>query len=49
LNHLIHYLDDFLFIGVPNTDKGKEAPTLALQILGVPVVAHKTEGPATVV
>jgi hypothetical protein len=52
LKHLIHYLDDFLFIGAPSTDEGKEALALALWILeylGVPVAAHKTEGPATVV
>ena len=48
--HLIHYLDDFLFVGEPNTEQGKRSLEIALQTLeylGVPVAEHKTEGPAT--
>jgi hypothetical protein len=48
--HLIHYLDDFLFLGAPNTQEGARALSLALQIfafLGIPVSVHKTEGPAS--
>ena len=50
--HQLHYLDDFLFLGAPNTDEGKRALELALQIfefLGIPVAVHKTEGPSTCV
>ena len=50
--HQLHYLDDFLFLGAPNTDEGERALELALQIfefLGIPVAAHKTEGPSTCV
>ena len=46
----MHYLDDFLFLGAPSTNQGAHFLTLAmetLQWLGVPVAAHKTEGPAT--
>lgn len=52
IQHLIHYLDDFLFICAPNTEDGRKALALALcilQFLGVPVAAHKTEGPSTCV
>ena len=48
IEHQIHYLDDFLFIGAPNTDEGARALAIALQVLehlGVPVAEHKTEGP----
>lgn len=52
IEHQIHYLDDFLFIGAPNTDEGARALAIALRILeylGVPVAVHKTEGPSTAV
>lgn len=52
IHHQIHYLDDFLFIGAPNTDEGSRALSIALRVLqhlGVPVAVHKTEGPATLV
>ena len=52
IRYQIHYLDDFLFIGAPNTDEGARALSTAIQILqflGVPVAVHKTEGPATCV
>ena len=52
IEHQIHYLDDFLLMTAPNTADGEKALAIALQVfqdLGVPVAAHKTEGPATVV
>ena len=48
----IHYLDDFLFMGAPGSNKGARALSIALRVLeylGVPVAAHKTEGPSTAV
>ena len=52
IEHLIHYLDDFLFLEAPHTSRGTRMPALALETfayLGVPVSAHKTEGPACLV
>ena len=48
----IHYLDDFLFFGRPNSDEAELVLSRVLdicQVLGVPVAGHKTEGPATCV
>ena len=48
----IHYLDDFLFICGPDTEEGNQTLEIALKVLqhlGVPVAAHKTEGPAVLV
>jgi hypothetical protein len=45
----IHYLDDYLFFGDPCSQECAHALSLALQLckcLGVPVSAHKLEGPA---
>lgn len=50
IRHLIHYLDDFLLMGAPGTQEGAHILAIALRILemlGVPVAAHKTEGPST--
>ena len=47
--HVIHYLDDFLLLGHPNSDKCAIAlhTTLAnCRELGVPLAADKVEGPA---
>ena len=53
IERLIHYLDDFLFVGSPNTDEAAQAKEIALRVLlehlGVPVAAHKTEGPASLI
>jgi len=52
IKHMIHYLDDFLFFVMPGTSQGASILSLVLQVfdsLGVPVAAHKTEGPATAV
>ena len=48
--HAIHYLDDFLFLGPPDSLVCQQSVTKALAIcqnLGVPVAMHKCEGPAT--
>ena len=48
--HFLHYLDDFLFFGVPGTDEAASAQDRALfmfQDLDVPIAMHKTEGPTT--
>ena len=50
--HQLHYLDDFLLLGAPNTGQGSTVLHTALSTfdqLGVPVASHKTEGPATAV
>ena len=41
----LHYLDDF---GGTTLQRGAHALDIALWVLGVPVAAHKTEGPSTV-
>ena len=49
IRHLIHYLDDFLLMGAPNTEEGAHILAIALRIfniLGIPVATHKTEGPS---
>ena len=46
----LHYLDDFLFIGAPDTGECKQALERALttcDTLGIPVAKHKVEGPST--
>ena len=48
INHLLHYLDDFLLLVTPHSNKGEEVLHIALQTLttlGVPVALHKTQGP----
>ena len=45
---VIHYLDDFLLLGSPNTDECARALALTLQVchqLGVPLAEDKIEGP----
>lgn len=47
----LHYLDDFILFGSPDSPECRQALEKALQIckrLGVPIAVHKTEGPATV-
>ena len=46
----LHYLDNFLFLGSPNSVDYALALQQAIdtcKCLGVPVAAHKTEGPST--
>ena len=47
---LLHYLDDFLFIGPPSSNTCLQHLNTAKQVchtLGVPLVLEKVEGPAT--
>ena len=49
--HQLHYLDDFLFLGAPNTEEASrvlETVTKVLHMLGIPIAVHKTEGPDTI-
>lgn len=51
IRYQLHYLDDYLFLGAPNTHEGAQALQVVLNIfkvLGIPVATHKTEGPTTV-
>ena len=48
----IHYLDDFLLFGAPESHECRRALESVLETsarLGVPIAAHKTEGPASVI
>ena len=48
IRYQLHYLDDFLFLGAPDTEEAARALAVALGILnhlGVPVAGHKTVGP----
>ena len=47
MKYVMHYLDNFLLFGLPVLSICKEALNSALECLGVPVVAHKTEGPTS--
>ena len=49
---LLHYLDDFLLFGALGTLEVASAAAVATEMLanaGIPVAAHKTEGPSTAV
>ena len=49
VTHQLHYLDDYLLVGPPGTPTCAQALQCTLvtcQELGVPVAAHKTEGPS---
>ena len=46
----LHYLDDYLFFGRPRSREGAANKSVALttcEALGMPVAAHKVEGPTT--
>ena len=50
-DNVIHYLDDFLMVGKPNTMECNDRLNEFRQVcenLGVPIAKEKTEGPATV-
>ena len=50
ITHVIHYLDDFLIAGRPESSNCEQALTNMLQIcqhLGFPIAEKKIEGPAT--
>lgn len=47
---VVHYLDDFLFLGPPNSPNCQEALLVFQRVagaLGIPLSEEKTEGPAT--
>ena len=49
VRYQIHYLDDFLLLGPPDSGEAARALSIALRVLehlGLPVAAHKTVGPA---
>lgn len=49
VKYQLHYLDDFLLMGPPNSTECSQAVQLTLQVcqeLGVPIAAHKTQGPS---
>jgi len=48
VNFVIHYLDDFLLVGPPNSDECASSLAISLRVfkrLGLPVAVHKLEGP----
>lgn len=50
ITYQLHYLDDFLFLGMPGSPQGARYLTTALDTfrsIGIPVAAQKTVGPAT--
>ena len=50
VNHIMHYLDDYLVMGSPNSPECQRSLETILhccQRLGVPIAQHKTEGPST--
>ena len=51
VEHIFHYIDDFILAGPPGSQQCTSAMAMTLQIfadLGVPVEPNKCEGPATV-
>ena len=50
VKHIMHYLDDYLVMGPPDSPECKRSLDRILdccQRLGVPIAQHKTEGPST--
>ena len=50
INHVLHYLDDFIIIAQPESPQCQENLSTLLEAadtLGIPIASHKTEGPAT--
>ena len=50
VRYILHYLDDFLIMGAPNSSEATIAASKAMEFFsatGIPVADHKTEGPAT--
>jgi len=51
VQHIMHYLDDYLLLGPPKSCECQRALETILTCclnMGVPVADHKTEGPSTV-
>ena len=52
VSSVLHYQDDFLLLGAPESEECEQALRMALDLckrLGIPNAVHKTEGPATVI
>ena len=52
IQNYIHYLDDYLFMGAPLTEKAVRVLSTVLNVLehlGFPVATNKTEGPPSLV
>lgn len=48
--HAMHYLDDYLVIGAPDSDECRvalEASLSLCDLLGFPIAPHKVEGPSS--
>lgn len=44
---LLHYLDDYLTIGPPNSDVCQLNLSLLVEVLGIPLALEKVTGPST--
>ena len=52
ITNLIHYLDDFLLVGLPTSNDCEQALALMLDLcarLGFPIASEKLEGPTTLI
>ena len=50
VRYIFHYLDDFIVVGAPDSPECADALAVLIRAcadLGVPIAAHKREGPAT--
>ena len=50
IRYVLHHLDDFLFVTPPQSQEAasvRQVDEATFRELGVPVAAHKTEGPGT--
>ena len=50
VQHIFHYLDDFIVLGAPNTQQCAQSVAILDQTcaaLGVPIAEHKRDGPTT--
>ena len=50
IDHVLHYLDDFIIIAEPESPRCQENLSILMQAantLGIPIADHKTEGPTT--
>lgn len=49
---VLHYLDDYLLLGAPESRECQQALEMALRLchqLGIPIAVHKTEGPGVII
>ena len=50
IEHQLHFLDDFLFLGRPGSDEAAHCLLQELELMnefGIPIATHKIEGPST--